>query len=87
MGLPDETPKFSKIISTIFPPFCPSPSKNTQAAGSLWYEAAIEGSVLWEHTHKVSFFLQTVRKAMAAGKIQRRLSHGHPYWIKLDSKS
>jgi hypothetical protein len=51
-------------------------------AGGLWYEAALDGIVLWEIDSQVSRFLGSVREAMGQGKIRRRLLHGSPYWIK-----
>ena len=52
------------------------------AAGGLWYEAALDGIVLWEIGSQVSRFLGSVREAMGQGKIRRRMLHGSPYWIK-----
>lgn len=52
------------------------------AAGSLWYEVAIEGRVIWEEEGKVSLLLIDIRREIARGKIKRYTSHGHPYWHK-----
>jgi hypothetical protein len=52
------------------------------AAGGLWYEAALDGLVLWEIGSQVSRFLSSVREAMGQGRIRRRMLHGSPYWIK-----
>jgi len=54
-------------------------------AGGLWYETAAEGEILWERGKEVSRFYRDIRLAMTTGKIRRRISHGHPYWIKGDS--
>lgn len=71
--------KFGKKIS---PQFTHLP-KNYDTAGSIWYEAAIDGIILWEKERAhISSFITKVRKAMAEGKITRKESHGHPYWIK-----
>jgi hypothetical protein len=56
--------------------------ESVRAAGGLWYEAALDGIVLWENGSQVSHFLGFVREAMAEGKIRRRMLHGSPYWIK-----
>lgn len=52
------------------------------AAGSIWFEVALDGIVISEDGHRVSAFLQTVRRAVADGRLQRRYVHGHPYWVK-----
>ncbi len=51
-------------------------------AGSLWYEAAMDGVVLFEREGRISRFLRAVRRSMAEGKVQRKSAYGHPYWIK-----
>ncbi len=51
-------------------------------AGSLWYEVAIDGIVLFEKERLVTGFLRTVRKAIADRLIERRDAYGHGYWIK-----
>jgi hypothetical protein len=55
---------------------------SVREAGGLWYEAALDGIALWELDRQVSRFLGSVREAMGQGKIQRRMLHGSPYWIK-----
>lgn len=66
---------------TISPHFAGLPGSVFEAGG-LWYETAIEGIILWERKRLISRFLASVRKAMAHGKIRRRVLHGSPYWIK-----
>ncbi len=61
--------------------------ESVRAAGGLWYEAALDGIVLWEIDSQVSRFLGSVREAMGQGKIRRRMLHGSPYWIKEDQES
>jgi predicted nucleotidyltransferase len=51
-------------------------------AGSIWFEVALDGIVISEDGRRVSAFLQTVRRAIADGLLQRRYVHGHPYWVK-----
>jgi predicted nucleotidyltransferase len=70
-----------EVYSRISPHFVTLPP-SVQDAGGLWYETALEGIVLWEFDHQVSRFLRSVREAMVQGKIQRRVVHGSPYWIR-----
>ena len=63
------------------PHFVHSPG-NVLAAGSIWYEVALDGIVLYERDRRVSGFLQSARQAIADGRIRRRYAHGHPYWVK-----
>jgi len=51
-------------------------------AGGLWYEAALDGIVLWERGKLMARFLGSVREAMGLGMIRRRMLHGSPYWLK-----
>ncbi len=51
-------------------------------AGGLWYEASLDGIVLWDRGRQVMRFFGSVREAMGQGKIRRRMLHGSPYWIK-----
>lgn len=51
-------------------------------AGSIWFEVALDGIVLYERDRRVSAFLQSVRQAIADGRLKRRYTHGHPYWVK-----
>lgn len=53
------------------------------ASGSLsalWYEAAIEGTVIYERDAAVSGLLLRARQAIAAGRAVRRVVQGQPYW-------
>ena len=46
----------------------------------LWAEAALDGLVLFEREWKLSAYLAQVRRAIAAGRLVRRVVHGQPYW-------
>lgn len=51
-------------------------------AGSIWYETALEGIVLYERDRQITTFLQAIRREIADGRLRRRYAHGHPYWVK-----
>lgn len=51
-------------------------------AGSIWYEVALDGIMLYERDRRTSAFLQSVRQAIADGRLRRLYAHGHPYWVK-----
>jgi len=51
-------------------------------AGSIWYEAAVDGIVLYEVGRRVSRFLIRIRRQIAAGVLERKTAYGHPYWVK-----
>jgi predicted nucleotidyltransferase len=53
-----------------------------EEGGGLWYEAAVDGVVLFDREGRISRFLRTVRGSMAEGKLQRKSAYGHPYWIR-----
>lgn len=46
----------------------------------LWAEMALDGIVLFEREWNVSAYLARVRRAIAAGRLVRRVVHGQPYW-------
>lgn len=50
------------------------------ALSGLWAEAALDGVVLFERGRQVSAHLARVRRAMADGRLVRRVVHGQPYW-------
>ena len=64
------SPHFTHIPATV------------QAAGSLWLEVAIDGIPLYEKDRRISRFLALLRRAIAGGEMERRVVHGHAYWIK-----
>ena len=67
---------------TVNPHFVHLP-RDPLSCGSLWFEAALDGIVLFERDLAVTRFLQEdVRRAVADGLIVRKSSHGHPYWVK-----
>ena len=49
-------------------------------SAGVWGEVAIDGIVLFERDGRLSAFLAHVRRAIADGRIVRRLAHGQPYW-------
>ena len=50
-------------------------------AGALWFEAALDGVVLYEHHLGISRLLGKIRRDIAEGNIALGHAHGHPYWI------
>jgi len=50
------------------------------AVGTIWAEAAVDGIVLFERDLIVSRRLSEVRRQIVAGKLERRVLHGQPYW-------
>jgi predicted nucleotidyltransferase len=54
-------------------------------AGSLWFEVALDGIVLYDRNGSVRAFLSSIRGATADGRLRRRYAHGHPYWVKEES--
>ena len=47
----------------------------------IWLEIAIDGIVLFDRTLAVSRRLAAVRESIAAGRLKRMMTHGHPYWV------
>lgn len=66
------------------PQFVSLPSSKTEA-GSLWFEIALDGKIIWECEEQLSLFLRGLRADMAEGKLRRKLTHGHPYWERVET--
>lgn len=47
---------------------------------ALWYEAAVEGVVVYERDGAVAAQLRRARRVIASGRVVRKLVQGQPYW-------
>lgn len=66
----------------IEPHFVGLPEAGSRPTG-LWLEVAVDGVVLFERGFELSGYLATLRRQIAAGAVQRRWTHGQPYWIEV----
>lgn len=55
------------------------PPEDGEISG-LWAEVALDGMVLLDRDWKLAAHLARIRHAIAAGRVVRRVVHGHPYW-------
>jgi hypothetical protein len=55
---------------------------HVEQAGSIWLEAAVEGSVLSDRGSRINRFLRRLREEMASGRLVRKSAYGHPYWVR-----
>ena len=53
------------------------------ALSGLWAEAAIDGQVLFDRDGALAADLARVRRAIAEGRLARRIVHGRPYWAEV----
>lgn len=54
---------------------------------SLWLEVALEGDVLFDNPERsLKKCLQKIRAQIAEGRYIRKISHGHPYWVRQEEK-
>ena len=49
----------------------------------FWAEAAIDGVTLFDRNGDLSRGLARVRRAIADGRLVRRVVHGQPYWVEI----
>jgi len=56
--------------------------EDAATAGGLWLEAAMDGAVIIDEDGRTSALLGRLRGAVAGGEVQRKLVHGHPYWVR-----
>ena len=61
--------------------------RDAASCGGLWFEAALDGAVLWEQGVRVSSFLGMLRDRIAAGALRRRTAHGHAYWVRREEEA
>ena len=47
----------------------------------IWADLACEGVVLEDRDGRLEACLEAYRRAIRAGRLERRESHGHPYWV------
>lgn len=57
------------------------PDRQETVAG-IWGEVALDGVVLLDRALRLSTRLVRIRRDLAAGRIVRRVVHGHPYWVR-----
>jgi len=55
--------------------------ESPDSAGAIWLEAALDGIVLWDRAGRIGRCLGEMRRRIADGKMRRRVSNGHPYWV------
>jgi hypothetical protein len=64
---------------TIDPHFAHPPDFAAPPSG-LWAEVALDGIVLFERGLTLSRALVRIRREILAGRLERRVVHGQPYW-------
>ena len=53
-----------------------------ERAGSIWFEVAIDGILLYEQGREISRLLTKIRAAMASHRMVRKTAYGQPYWVR-----
>ncbi|MCC6272666.1 MAG: toxin-antitoxin system HicB family antitoxin [Deltaproteobacteria bacterium] len=53
-------------------------------AGSLWLETALRHELIYQSGTALERFLQGLLDRIESGKIYRKWSNGHPYWVRSD---
>lgn len=48
----------------------------------LWFEAAVEGVVLFDRNQLIQNRLRDLRDLIASGRMVKKLVHGQPYWTR-----
>jgi hypothetical protein len=75
-----------EIPESVSPHFAILP-ESAELAGSLWFEVATDGIVLWDRRMAVSKFLGAVRRYLLEGHVARKTTYGVPYWVRTDAES
>jgi predicted nucleotidyltransferase len=66
--------------TTLSPHFVHLP-RDIRKAGSIWCEAAVDGTTLYDRDGDLGRLLREMRRSMAEGRIRRKSAYGHPYWM------
>jgi len=64
------------------PHFVHLPPSGGSVAG-LWAEVAVEGVLLFVRDLELPRLLVGIRRAVAEGRVARRVAHGQPYWVEV----
>ena len=73
----------SRLDDRCSPHFVHLPAAAAEA-GSIWFEAAVDGLPLLDDGGRISRLLARLRGEMAEGRLERRKAYGHPYWVRCD---
>lgn len=53
----------------------------------VWLEVALSAIVIFDPTLGLHRYLSKVRAYIASGAVERKMSHGHPYWVRKERKA
>lgn len=76
----EETVSYTSSFE-INPHFVHLPNQ-TEEAGGLWMEVAMDGRIVWQQDSQVTEWINQLQQAIAQDHARRYWSHGHPYWVK-----
>ncbi len=79
--------KVAPLLGDVYSPQFTHLHETTQSASSLWLEVAMEGQVLFDPEGQVRKFMRALREQIAEGAFVRKLSHGHPYWVRREENA
>jgi predicted nucleotidyltransferase len=68
----------------VSPLFVNLPSENEEVRG-IWLEIALDGVVLFDRESRACRYLAKVRRLIASGRVKRKMTHGHPYWVYIEN--
>ncbi len=77
--------RWDKFIEPRFPKVSPqfvNYPRDIKNVGGIWFEAALEGKVLFENGQIVTRLLSQLKQLIITGHYKRKWSHGHPYWVR-----
>lgn len=49
---------------------------------SLWLEVGLEGEIIFDPSKKIRRTISQIKNKIASGQYIRKVTHGHPYWIR-----
>jgi len=74
--------KIMPIMGSSFSPQFSHLTGSENSVSSLWLEVALEGQIEFDPRGSVRKNLFKIKERIASGEYRRKLSHGHPYWVR-----
>lgn len=77
--------KIEHKMGSIYSPQFTHLPKDYNSISSLWLEVGLEGEIAYDPLGVIKKEIFKIKSEISSGKYRRKLTHGHPYWIKKES--
>lgn len=77
--------KIEPILGSLYSPQFSHIPNSIESISSLWLEVGLEGEIIYDPTSQLKKHIYKIKNEISSGKYQRKITHGHPYWIKKEN--